>query len=152
LSPALRALQLLGVEIDGAVLHLRLNRPEKRNAINDALIAELHTAFINLPADTRAVVVSGSGEHFCAGLDLSSLQDRSVAEGIHHSRAWHAAFDQIQFGMAPVVVALHGAVVGGGLELASAAHIRVADQTAFYGLPEGSRGLFVGGGGSARVP
>jgi enoyl-CoA hydratase/carnithine racemase len=151
-APALAGLRLLEVARDGAVVHLRLNRPQKRNAINDALIAELHTAFVNLPADARAVVVSGAGEHFCAGLDLSELQDRSVAEGILHSRAWHAAFDQIQFGRVPVVVALHGAVVGGGLELASAAHIRVAEESAFYGLPEGQRGLFVGGGGAARLP
>jgi enoyl-CoA hydratase/carnithine racemase len=146
------AAPLLTVETDGAIVHLRLNRPAKRNAINDALIAALHTAFVNLPADARVVVVSGVGDHFCAGLDLSELQDRTVAEGIVHSRAWHAAFDQIQFGRVPVVVALHGAVVGGGLELASAAHIRVAEENAFYGLPEGQRGLFVGGGGSARVP
>jgi enoyl-CoA hydratase/carnithine racemase len=69
-----------------------------------------------------------------------------------HSRSWHAAFDQIQFGRVPVIAVLHGAVVGGGLELACAAHIRVAEASAFYGLPEGQRGLFVGGGGSARVP
>ena len=65
---------------------------------------------------------------------------------------WHAAFDQVQFGRVPVVSVLHGAVVGGGLELASATHIRVAETSAFYGLPEGQRGLFVGGGGSARIP
>ena len=152
LSAALESLRLLQVTIDGAIVHVRLNRPQKRNAINDALITELHTAFINLPSATGAVVLSGAGEHFCAGLDLSELQDRSVAEGMLHSRAWHAAFEQIQFGRAPVVVAMHGAVVGGGLEIASAAHIRVADDSAFYGLPEGQRGLFVGGGGSARVP
>jgi enoyl-CoA hydratase/carnithine racemase len=152
ISPALAGLRLLEVARDGAVVHLRLNRPAKRNAINDTLIAELHTAFVNLPADARAVVISGAGEHFCAGLDLSELEEHSVAEGILHSRAWHATFDQLQFGRVPVVVALHGAVVGGGLELASAAHIRVAEESAFYGLPEGQRGLFVGGGGSARVP
>jgi enoyl-CoA hydratase/carnithine racemase len=144
--------RLLTVEFDGTLVHVRLNRPTKRNAINDALIAELHTTFVNLPEGARAAVISGEGEHFCAGLDLSELQERSVAEGILHSRAWHAAFDQVQFGRVPVVVAMHGAVVGGGLELASAAHIRVAEDSAFYGLPEGSRGLFVGGGGSARVP
>jgi (methylthio)acryloyl-CoA hydratase len=65
---------------------------------------------------------------------------------------WHAAFDAIQFGPVPVVAALHGAVVGGGLELAASCHIRVADATAYYGLPEGQRGIFVGGGGSARIP
>ena len=107
---------------------------------------------MNLPADTRAVVVSGEGDHFCAGLDLSEVTERSVAEGIFHSRMWHAAFEQVQFGRVPVIAVLHGAVVGGGFELASAAHIRVAETSAFYGLPEGQRGLFVGGGGSARIP
>ena len=148
----LAQLDLLQVTQRGAVLHLRLNRPAKRNAINDALVAQLHTAFVNLPESVRAVVVSGEGDHFCAGLDLSELGERSVAEGILHSRSWHAAFDQIQFGRVPVIAVLHGAVVGGGLELASATHIRVAEASTFYGLPEGQRGLFVGGGGSARVP
>ena len=98
------------------------------------------------------MVLSGAGEHFCAGLDLSELTERSVAEGIVHSRSWHAAMDAIQFGRVPVVAVLHGAVVGGGLELASSCHIRVAEQSTYYGLPEGQRGIFVGGGGSARVP
>ena len=146
------ALDLLRIEHDAAVTHIRLNRPAKRNAISDTLITQLHTAFVNLPADTRAVVVSGEGDHFCAGLDLSEVTERSVAEGIFHSRMWHAAFEQVQFGRVPVIAVLHGAVVGGGLELASAAHIRVAETSAFYGLPEGQRGLFVGGGGSARIP
>ena len=75
-----------------------------------------------------------------------------MAEGILHSRSWHAAMDAIQFGKVPVVAVLHGAVVGGGLEIASSCHIRVAEQSAYYGLPEGQRGIFVGGGGSARVP
>ena len=136
----------------GPVLHIRLNRPAKRNAINDALVAQLHTAFVNLPPEARAVVLSGEGEHFCAGLDLAELSERSVAEGIVHSRSWHAAFEQIQFGRVPVVAVLHGAVVGGGLELAARRHIRVAEPSTFYGLPEGQRGLFVGGGGSARIP
>src|SRR5664279_1138579 len=152
LPAVLSGLDLLRIEIAGAVLHIRLNRPGKRNAINDALVAQLHTAFVNLPEATRAVVLSGEGEHFCAGLDLSELSERSVAEGVIHSRSWHAAFEQIQFGRVPVVVVLHGAVVGGGLELAAACHVRVAEESAFYGLPEGQRGLFVGGGGSARIP
>ena len=98
------------------------------------------------------MVLSGEGEHFSAGLDLSEVSERSVAEGIVHSRMWHAAFEQVQFGRVPVIAVLHGAVVGGGLELASSAHIRVAESSTFYGLPEGQRGLFVGGGGSARIP
>ena len=149
---ALAAFDLLTIETAGAVAHIRLNRPAKRNAINDTLIAQLHSAFISLPAEVKAVVLSGAGEHFCAGLDLSELTERSVAEGIVHSRSWHAAMDAIQFGRVPVVAVLHGAVVGGGLELASSCHIRVAEESTYYGLPEGQRGIFVGGGGSARVP
>ena len=148
----LAALDLLALELRGAVLHLRLNRPAKRNAINDALVAQLRTAFVNLPEAVRVVVLSGAGDHFCAGLDLSELGERTVAEGILHSRSWHDAFEQIQFGRVPVIAVLQGAVVGGGLELAASAHIRVAEASAYYGLPEGQRGLFVGGGGSARVP
>ncbi|HUN93101.1 MAG TPA: crotonase/enoyl-CoA hydratase family protein [Burkholderiaceae bacterium] len=148
----LRALDLLRVTRRGPVVHLRLDRPAKRNAINDALIAQIRTAFVNLPQDARAVVVSGEGEHFCAGLDLSELSERGVADGVLHSRAWHAAFDEVQFGRVPVVAVLHGAVVGGGLELAASAHIRIAERSAYYALPEGSRGIFVGGGGSVRIP
>jgi (methylthio)acryloyl-CoA hydratase len=152
LAGVLQSLDLLRIEAAGAVLHVRLNRPAKRNAVSDALVAQLHTCFVNLPEATRAVVLSGAGDHFCAGLDLAEVAERSVAEGILHSRSWHAAFEQIQFGRVPVVAVLHGAVVGGGLELAAACHVRVAETSAFYGLPEGQRGLFVGGGGSARVP
>jgi len=152
MTPTSPADSLLGFETRGAVRHMRLTRPAKRNALNDALVSQLHTAFVNLPDDVRAVVLSGEGDHFCAGLDLSELGERSVAEGIVHSRSWHAAFEQIQFGRVPVVAVLHGAVVGGGLELAAAAHVRVAEASTFYGLPEGQRGLFVGGGGSARIP
>jgi (methylthio)acryloyl-CoA hydratase len=144
--------ELLAVSQAGAVLHIRLNRPAKRNALSDPLIQQLHTCFINLPEEVRAVVISGDGSHFCAGLDLSELVARDIHSGVLHSRMWHAAFDAIQFGRVPVVAALHGAVVGGGLELASSCHIRVADTTAYYGLPEGQRGIFVGGGGSARIP
>ena len=152
LSATLLALDLLALEARGAVLHVRLNRPAKRNAVSDALVAQLHTCFVNLPEATRAVVLSGEGDHFCAGLDLSEISERSVAQGVVHSRSWHAAFEQIQFGRVPVIAVLHGAVVGGGLELAASCHVRVAEQSAFYGLPEGQRGLFVGGGGSARIP
>jgi (methylthio)acryloyl-CoA hydratase len=150
-TPAPHA-ELLQVEQRGTVLHLRLNRPAKRNALSDALVERLHAAFVQLPEGTRAVVLSGEGEHFSAGLDLSELGERSVAEGVIHSRTWHAAFQQVEFGRVPVIAVLHGAVVGGGLELASSAHIRIAERSAFYGLPEGQRGLFVGGGGSARIP
>ena len=140
---ALAELDLLRIEHAGAVTHVRLNRPVKRNALNDTLVAQLQAAFTGLPAETRAVVLSGEGSHFSAGLDLSELSERSVAEAVVHSRSWHAAFEHIQFGRVPVVAVMHGAVVGGGLELAVAAHIRVAERSVFYGLPEGQRGIFV---------
>jgi len=144
-------LSLLTLESAGPVLHLRLNRPAKRNSISDELLAQIHTVFVNLPASFKVVVLSGAGDHFCAGLDLSEVSERTVAEGMQHSRSWHACFDAIQFGPVPVIAVLHGAVVGGGLELASSAHLRVAEDSAFYGLPEGTRGIFVGGGGSVRI-
>jgi len=142
----------LHTEIRDDIAIVRLTRAKKRNALSDGLILALRDAFQNLPATVRAAVVDGEGEHFCAGLDLSELKERDAGQGVHHSRMWHAALDCIERGPVPVVAALHGAVVGGGLELASACHIRVADDTAFYALPEGSRGIFVGGGGSVRIP
>ena len=129
-----------------------LSRAKKRNALNDALVAALRDTFETMPAHVRAAVIQGDGDHFCAGLDLSELQERDAGQGMLHSRSWHKALDAVQFGPVPVVAALHGAVVGGGLELASACHIRVADASTFYALPEGSRGIFVGGGGSVRIP
>ena len=143
------------LEIHGAdneIAVIRLTRQKKRNALNDGLILALRNLFDKLPATVRAAVIDGEGEHFCAGLDLSELQERDAGQGLRHSRMWHAALERVQFGPVPVVAALHGAVVGGGLELASACHIRVADESTFYALPEGSRGIFVGGGGSVRIP
>ncbi|MFC7461347.1 crotonase/enoyl-CoA hydratase family protein [Hydrogenophaga defluvii] len=131
---------------------IKLTRAAKRNALNDALILALRDTFQNLPSSVRAAVIDGEGDHFCAGLDLSELQERDAGQGLHHSRMWHAALECVQNGPVPVVAALHGAVVGGGLELASACHIRVADETTFFALPEGTRGIFVGGGGSVRIP
>ncbi|MES2282597.1 MAG: crotonase/enoyl-CoA hydratase family protein [Pseudomonadota bacterium] len=142
----------LQLEMHGAVAVIRLSRPAKRNALGDALILALRDQLENLPTETRAAVLHGEGDHFCAGLDLSELQERDAGQGLHHSRMWHAALERVQYGPVPVIAALHGAVVGGGLELASACHIRVADTSTFYALPEGSRGIFVGGGGAVRIP
>ena len=141
------------LDIQGPVAIVRLNRPAKRNALSDALVLGLRDLFENqLPASVRAAVLEGAGEHFCAGLDLAELKQRDAGQGLHHSRMWHAALECVQYGKVPVIAALHGAVVGGGLELASSCHLRVADETTFYALPEGSRGIFVGGGGAVRIP
>ncbi len=142
----------LKLEMRGAVAIIHLTRPAKRNALNDQLVLGLRDMFDALPDAARAAVIAGEGDHFCAGLDLSELKEHDTVSGMHHSRMWHAALERVQYGRVPVVAALHGAVVGGGLELASACHIRVADESTFYALPEGSRGIFVGGGGSVRIP
>jgi (methylthio)acryloyl-CoA hydratase len=147
----LAQLSMLQLQQAGTVLHIRLSRPAKRNSISDELLAQLHTVFINMPTQFKVAVLSGEGQHFCAGLDLSEVSERNVTQGMQHSRAWHACFDAIQMGPVPVVAVLHGAVVGGGLELASSAHLRVAEASVFYALPEGTRGIFVGGGGSVRI-
>jgi enoyl-CoA hydratase/carnithine racemase len=146
LPPTLRA------ERRGEVAVLTLARAEKRNALDDPTVLGIEKFFTSLPDSVRAVVLTGDGEHFCAGLDLSELTERDVFAGVAHSRSWHRAFEQIEFGKVPVVTVLRGAVVGGGLELAAATHVRVAERSAFYALPETSRGIFVGGGGSVRLP
>ncbi len=137
---------------DADILFVRLDRPAKRNAMNDALFAGIQRVFSGIPESVKVVVLSGNGEHFSAGLDLGSIVEQSAAEGAMHSLMGHRAFDAVQFGRVPVVVVMHGAVVGAGLELAAAAHVRIAEPSAFYGLPEGQRGIFVGGGGAVRVP
>ena len=148
----LASLDQLSVAVAGPILHLRLNRPAKRNAISDVLVQQVHTAFLNLPDSTKVVILSGEGSHFCAGLDLGEVGKSGAEHGMWHSRSWHSAFNAIQFGPVPVIAVLHGAVVGGGLEIAAACHLRVAESSAYFGLPEGQRGLFVGGGGSVRIP
>lgn len=142
---------LVTLEIDGAIATVTLNRPAKRNALSMGVIHQLQDCFTNLPGSVKAAILTGAGTHFSAGLDLSELSDTSTGEGIQQSLAWYEAFSRIQFGRVPVVAVLHGAVVGGGLELASSLHVRVAEESAYFGLPEGQRGIFLGGGGSVRI-
>ena len=142
---------LLSVKMLDNIALVTLTRPAKRNAINLDLISELNQCFQSFSEDVKAIILNGEGEHFCAGLDLSEVREHTVPQSVLHSRMWHEAFNQIQFGRAPVIAVMHGAVFGGGLELASATHIRIAESSAFYALPEGKRGLFVGGGGSVRI-
>ena len=142
----------LELTLQEETLLVALDRPAKRNALDDATFRGIQLLFSSIPDSVRAVVIHGNGEHFSAGLDLSSIVSHTAAEGAMHSLAGHRAFDAVQFGRVPVVAVMHGAVVGGGLELAAAAHVRVAETSAFYALPEGQRGIFVGGGGAVRVP
>ena len=134
-----------------AIYTVTLARPVKRNAVNDRLLAALEAALNNQPESTRVIVLTAEGEHFCAGLDLSEHQHRDPYGVTQHSQWWHRVFHRIEHGGVPVVAALHGAVIGGGLELAAATHVRVAEPSAFYQLPEGRHGIFVGGGASVRV-
>jgi (methylthio)acryloyl-CoA hydratase len=131
-----------------------INRPDKRNALNAETIEELVTLFSgSMRAGARAIVLTSAGDHFCAGLDLVEHHDadRSPAEFWQLCLRWHEAFNKMEYGGVPIIAALRGAVVGGGLELASAAHVRVADATTYFALPEGQRGLFTGGGATIRV-
>lgn len=143
---------MLQVEQQDELLLVKLNRPEKRNAISDDLLLTLEAVFSAIPPNVKCAIIHAEGPHFSAGLDLSELQERDVIQGLHHSRMWHRVLDRIQFGTVPVIAVLKGACVGGGLEIASACHIRVAEQSTLYALPEGQRGIFVGGGASVRLP
>ena len=139
---------------EDGVLIATLNREDKRNALNAQTVEELVALFTALPqSGVRAVVLAAKGAHFCAGLDLVEhhREDRSPADFMHLCLRWHEAFNKMEYGGVPVIAALKGAVVGGGLELASSAHIRVADATTYFALPEGTRGLFTGGGATIRV-
>src|SRR6516225_10561072 len=87
----------------GPIAHLRLARPEKRNALDDQTVLGLEAFFIRLPEEIRVVVLTGEGSHFSAGLDLSEVAGpHDPFDGVLHSRMWHRVFDAIQFGRAPV--------------------------------------------------
>lgn len=144
--PTLNASQLDDVMV------LEVDRPSKRNALDEGTINAIGDFVRNPPEGVKAAVLASSGDHFSAGVDLSELREVDVFEGLLHSRNWHSQFDAMQYGRVPVVSVLNGAVIGGGLELALATHVRVAEPSAFYALPEGSRGIFVGGGASMRLP
>ncbi|WP_179298407.1 crotonase/enoyl-CoA hydratase family protein [Burkholderia ubonensis] len=143
---------LIVVEINEAVAQVTLNRAHKRNALSLSAVRQLKTVFESLPDTVKVAILDARGEHFCAGLDLAEVQSVTAAEGVYHSRQWYEAFRSIQFGRIPVICVMRGAVIGGGLELASATHIRIAEDSAYFGLPEGQRGIFLGGGGSVRIP
>lgn len=144
-------MQTLTLAIDGPIATLTMNRPDKRNAMNDQLLRELDTFFSEPPEGVKVVVLTGTEGHFCSGLDLSEHVARDAEGTLRHSRGWHAVMDKIQFSGLPVVSAMFGAVIGGGLELATATHVRIAEPSVIFQLPEGRRGIYVGGGASVRV-
>ncbi|MGG7567869.1 crotonase/enoyl-CoA hydratase family protein [Rhodovulum sp. DZ06] len=139
---------------DDGVWVVTVNRPHKRNALDPATIEELVEFFSKARfAGVKSVVLAGAGDHFCAGLDLIEHHDadRAPEDFMHVCLRWHEAFNKMEYGGVPVIAALQGAVVGGGLELASSAHVRVMDDSTYFALPEGQRGLFTGGGATIRV-
>lgn len=142
---------LVRYELRGDVAILGLNRPDKRNAISDRFVEAIAEAVARATREAKAGVIHGHGKHFCAGLDLSEHSQKPLFEAVLGSRRWHSAFDTIERGRIPFVSAISGAAVGGGFELAASTHIRVAEEGAFFALPEGQRGIFVGGGGSVRI-
>lgn len=142
---------MLDVDFSDRLLRLTLARPAKRNAIDSALLGALEEAVGALPAATGAILIAGQGPHFCAGLDLTEHRGRDAQAVFAISQRWQRLFSRLQDSGLPIVVALSGAVIGGGLELAALGHVRVADRTTFYQLPEGRHGVFVGGGGSVRI-
>lgn len=139
------------IDLEGDIAVITFDRPDKRNAMNDTLISELDAFFSNPPEGVHAVILTGRGGHFCAGLDLSEHQHRSPEETVYHSRNWHRVADLIERSGLPVLAAMTGAVIGGGLEIATAAHVRIAEPSVRFQLPEGRRGIFVGGGATVRV-
>jgi len=139
------------VDIEDDIAIMTFTRPDKRNAMNDDLVAALDAFFSAPPKNVKAVVLTGEGGHFCSGLDLAEHKHRSPEDTVYHSRNWHRVADLIEFGGLPVIAAMTGAVIGGGLEIATSAHVRIAEPSVRFQLPEGRRGIFVGGGATVRV-
>lgn len=135
---------------------ITINRPAKLNALNKATILELHEAFKALDADTtvRVIIITGSGEKaFVAGADIAEFADFTEDEGEQLAAiGQELLFDLVQNLSTPVIAAINGFALGGGLELAMAAHFRVASDNAKMGLPEVSLGVIPGYGGTQRLP
>ena len=135
---------------------ITIDRPKKLNALNKATIMELHDAFVTLDEDKdiRVIIITGSGEKaFVAGADISEFADFDAKQGKKlAAKGQKELFDLVAELSTPVIAAVNGFALGGGLELAMASHIRVASSNAKMGLPEVSLGLIPGYGGTQRLP
>ncbi|KQC32488.1 enoyl-CoA hydratase [Nonlabens sp. YIK11] len=144
------------VDIENKIATITINRPNKLNALNKETIEELGTAFGELEEneDVRVIVMTGSGEKaFVAGADISEFADFDELEGKKLAgKGQNDLFDVIENCSTPVIAAVNGFALGGGLELAMAAHFRVASDNARLGLPETSLGVIPGYGGTQRLP
>ena len=143
------------VQVDNSCATITINRPKKLNALNIDTIEELHDAFKSLDEDVtiKTIVITGSGEKaFVAGADISEFADFSVEEGEHLARnGQKILFDFVQNLSTPVIAAVNGFALGGGLELAMSSHFRIASENAKMGLPEVSLGVIPGYGGTQRL-
>ena len=133
-----------------------INRPTKLNALNKATLHELHEAFkaLELEKTVRVIILTGSGEKaFVAGADISEFADFSVSQGSElAAQGQELVFDFIQNLTTPVIAAINGFALGGGLELAMSCHFRIASDNAKMGLPEVTLGVIPGYGGTQRLP
>jgi len=144
------------VQKKDSLAQITINRPKKLNALNIATINELNIAFEALEDDgnIRAIIITGSEEKaFVAGADISEFADFSVEEGNHLSKSGHEIlFDYVENLSTPVIAAINGYALGGGLELAMSCHFRIVSDNAKMGLPEVSLGVIPGYGGTQRLP
>jgi enoyl-CoA hydratase len=144
------------IAIENKIALVTINRPTKLNALNKATLAELHSAFKDLEANeaVQVIILTGSGEKaFVAGADIAEFADFSATEGTQLAAEGHQnVFDHIENLKKPVIAAVNGFALGGGLELAMACHFRVASDNAKMGLPEVTLGLIPGYGGTQRLP
>ena len=144
------------VGIDNGIGQVTINRPSKLNALNKATIQELHDAFESLENndEVRVIIVTGEGEKaFVAGADISEFAEFSVEEGAQlAAQGQELLFDFVEKLKTPVIAAVNGFALGGGLELAMSCHFRVASDNAKMGLPEVSLGVIPGYGGTQRLP
>ncbi|AUP79298.1 enoyl-CoA hydratase/isomerase family protein [Flavivirga eckloniae] len=144
------------LEKNNGITTITINRPKKLNALNKETISELHEAFkeANLDKSTKAIIVTGSGEKaFVAGADISEFADYDIEEGkMLAAKGQELLFDFVENLSTPVIAAVNGFALGGGLELAMACHFRVASDNAKMGLPEVSLGVIPGYGGTQRLP
>ena len=142
------------VEIADRIATVTLNRPEKLNALNNEVLQELELIFADLEQnpDVGVVIVTGAGEKaFVAGADISELKSLDTAGARVQALRGQAVFQRIESLPKPVIAAVNGFALGGGCELALACHIRIASETARFGLPEVSLGIIPGYGGTQRM-
>ncbi|WP_284650929.1 enoyl-CoA hydratase/isomerase family protein [Flavobacterium terrisoli] len=144
------------VAIDNGIGQITINRPAKLNALNKATIQELHDAFEQLESNTdvRVIIITGEGEKaFVAGADIAEFANFSIEEGAQlAAQGQELLFDFVEKLKTPVIAAVNGFALGGGLELAMSCHFRIASDNAKMGLPEVSLGVIPGYGGTQRLP